>query len=273
MACIECGFFYVINYGVEQELLKQVFDESKRFFSLPPEEKMKLLHKENRGYTPLYAENLNPSSSSKGDSKESFYIGPLESISSHSNLNQWPSEELRNLERGVDILVATPGRLVDMIERARVSLRMIKNLALDEADRMLDMGFEPQIRRIVEQMEMPPPGARQMDMGFAKAFDEDGNVKQPKQLSINKVGHALHEIDPVFKKFSCSERLSSLLLSLDYKRPMIIQSMYIFKLSEAEKEIQRLLERCDGVSSNSPTSLFSMEAMDPPFLGEFGMEG
>ncbi|XP_028070687.1 phytanoyl-CoA dioxygenase isoform X1 [Camellia sinensis] len=75
-----------------------------------------------------------------------------------------------------------------------------------------------------------------------KAFDEDGNLKQPKQLSINKVGHgmwgilffffvlgSLHEIDPVFKKFSCSEKLSSLLLSLDYKRPVIIQSMYIFK--------------------------------------------
>ncbi|KAI8026299.1 putative vesicle-associated membrane protein 726 [Camellia lanceoleosa] len=45
------------------------------------------------------------------------------------------------------------------------------------------------------------------------------------------------------------------------------------QLSEAEKEIHRLLERCDGVSSNSPASLFSMEAMDPPpFLGEFGME-
>ncbi|XP_028100866.1 1-aminocyclopropane-1-carboxylate oxidase-like isoform X2 [Camellia sinensis] len=64
-ACIECGFFYLINHGVEQELLKQVFDESKRFFSLPLEEKMKLLHRETRGYTPLYAENLNPSSSSK----------------------------------------------------------------------------------------------------------------------------------------------------------------------------------------------------------------
>ncbi|CAL5359810.1 unnamed protein product [Camellia sinensis] len=78
----------------QQELLKQVFDESKRFFSLPLEEKKTLLHRETRGYTPLYAENLNPSSSSKGDSKESFYIGPLESISSHSNLNQWPSEEV-----------------------------------------------------------------------------------------------------------------------------------------------------------------------------------
>lgn len=62
--------------------------------------------------------------------------------------------QLRELERGVDILVATPGRLVDLLERARVSLQMIRYLALDEADRMLDMGFEPQIRKIVN--EIPP---------------------------------------------------------------------------------------------------------------------
>ncbi|KAJ8640329.1 hypothetical protein MRB53_017023 [Persea americana] len=62
-----------------------------------------------------------------------------------------------------------------------------------------------------------------------KAFDDDGNLKQPKQLSINKVGHALHEIDPVFRKFSRSEKVSSLLVSLGYKKPVIIQSMYIFK--------------------------------------------
>ncbi|CAK9154043.1 unnamed protein product [Ilex paraguariensis] len=50
--------------------------------------------------------------------------------------------ELRCLEQGVDFLVASPGRLVDMIERAKVSLQKVKYLALDEADRMLDMGFE-----------------------------------------------------------------------------------------------------------------------------------
>ncbi|CAN6681182.1 unnamed protein product [Malus baccata var. baccata] len=71
------------------------------------------------------------------------------------------SQQLRMLERGCDILVATPGRLVDMIERSRVSLRNVKYLALDEADRMLDMGFEPKIRRIVEQMDMSRSGARQ----------------------------------------------------------------------------------------------------------------
>ncbi|XP_059440978.1 2-oxoglutarate-dependent dioxygenase ecdK-like isoform X2 [Corylus avellana] len=55
---------------------------------------MKLARKEHRGYTPLYAENLDPTSTSKGDSKESFYIGPLEDITTVVDLNQWPSEEV-----------------------------------------------------------------------------------------------------------------------------------------------------------------------------------
>ncbi|KAE9463204.1 hypothetical protein C3L33_04886, partial [Rhododendron williamsianum] len=82
------------------------------------------------------------------------------------------NQQLRELERGVDILVATPGRLVDLLERARVSLEMIKYLALDEADRMLDMGFEPQIRKIVEQMDMPPPGVRQTLL-FSATFPKE----------------------------------------------------------------------------------------------------
>lgn len=76
------------------------------------------------------------------------------------------------MERGVDILVATPGRLVDIIERERVSLTRIKYLALDEADRMLDMGFEHQIRKIVQQMQMPPPGVRQTLL-FSATFPND----------------------------------------------------------------------------------------------------
>ncbi|CAI8610290.1 unnamed protein product [Vicia faba] len=81
-------------------------------------------------------------------------------------------QQLRVLERGVDILVATPGRLVDMIERERVSLKKIKYLALDEADRMLDMGFEHQIRNIVQQMNMPPPGDRQTLL-FSATFPDN----------------------------------------------------------------------------------------------------
>ncbi|XP_050265807.1 2-oxoglutarate-Fe(II) type oxidoreductase hxnY [Quercus robur] len=93
-ACIDYGFFYLVNHGMEEELVGKVFEESKKFFLLPLEEKMKMPRKEHRGYTPLYAENLDPTSSSKGDSKESFYIGPLEDITTPVNLNQWPSEEI-----------------------------------------------------------------------------------------------------------------------------------------------------------------------------------
>ncbi len=63
--------------------------------------------------------------------------------------------QLRELERGCDILVATPGRLSDLIERGRVGLSCVRFLCLDEADRMLDMGFEPQIRRSVQDMNPP----------------------------------------------------------------------------------------------------------------------
>ncbi|KAL3625392.1 DEAD-box ATP-dependent RNA helicase 37 [Castilleja foliolosa] len=82
------------------------------------------------------------------------------------------NHQLRELEKGVHILVATPGRLVDLLERAKVSLQRIRYLALDEADRMLDMGFEPQIRKIVEQMDMTPRGERQT-MLFSATFPKE----------------------------------------------------------------------------------------------------
>lgn len=78
-------------------------------------------------------------------------------------------EQLRQLERGCDLLIATPGRLVDLIERGRLSMESVRFLCLDEADRMLDMGFEPQIRRIVEQEGMPTEEDRQT-MLFSATF-------------------------------------------------------------------------------------------------------
>ncbi|CAN4093657.1 unnamed protein product [Withania somnifera] len=60
--------------------------------------------------------------------------------------------QLRELSRGVDIVVATPGRLNDILEMRRLSLGQVSYLVLDEADRMLDMGFEPQIRKIVKEV-------------------------------------------------------------------------------------------------------------------------
>lgn len=60
--------------------------------------------------------------------------------------------QARDLERGVEVVIATPGRLIDFLERGVTNLRKCTYLVLDEADRMLDLGFEPQIRKIIEQI-------------------------------------------------------------------------------------------------------------------------
>jgi ATP-dependent RNA helicase DDX5/DBP2 len=60
--------------------------------------------------------------------------------------------QIRDLQRGVEVAIATPGRLIDMLESQKTNLRRVTYLVLDEADRMLDMGFEPQIRKIIGQI-------------------------------------------------------------------------------------------------------------------------
>ncbi|VFQ91463.1 unnamed protein product [Cuscuta campestris] len=95
-ACNECGFFYLVNHGVEKELLAAVFEESRKFFSRPHEQKLRSLSKGGRGFIPLYAHKLDANSStSKGDAKESFTIGPLlENGESGDDLNIWPREDV-----------------------------------------------------------------------------------------------------------------------------------------------------------------------------------
>ncbi|KAF8566749.1 hypothetical protein P879_03087 [Paragonimus westermani] len=80
--------------------------------------------------------------------------------------------QLIEVSKGCNLLVATPGRLTDVIERGRIGLDHCRFLILDEADRMLDMGFEPQIRRIVEQDNLPPSGKRQTLM-FSATFPHE----------------------------------------------------------------------------------------------------
>ncbi len=59
----------------------------------------------------------------------------------------------------MEIVIATPGRLIDMLNTRVTNLRRVTYLVLDEADRMLDMGFEPQIRTIVDQARVRRPDA------------------------------------------------------------------------------------------------------------------
>ncbi|XP_039795323.1 2-oxoglutarate-Fe(II) type oxidoreductase hxnY-like isoform X2 [Panicum virgatum] len=93
-ACVEYGFFYVINHGVDRGLLERVFAESRSFFQQPMEAKMALRkNSSHRGYTAPYSEKFDDHPGSRGESKETFYIGPAGDVDSHNDVNQWPPEE------------------------------------------------------------------------------------------------------------------------------------------------------------------------------------
>jgi len=81
-------------------------------------------------------------------------------------------DQQRELGNGCDILVGTPGRLIDLVDKGLIALSSVKFLILDEADRMLDMGFEKDIRKIVEERDMPGPDYRQTLM-FSATFPKD----------------------------------------------------------------------------------------------------
>ncbi|KAI9285636.1 hypothetical protein BC943DRAFT_322691 [Umbelopsis sp. AD052] len=61
------------------------------------------------------------------------------------------------------------------------------------------------------------------------AFDDNGDLKYPKSRAINKIGHALHELDPAFKEFSITPAMSAIAHSLGFEKPQVLQSMLIFK--------------------------------------------
>jgi len=84
--------------------------------------------------------------------------------------------QLRALAEGVEIAICTPGRLQDFLNRGVISMEAVKHLVLDEADRMLDMGLEPQIRSIIEDFGMPKSGRGPDDrqtMMFSATFPSE----------------------------------------------------------------------------------------------------
>jgi len=127
--------------------------------------------------------------------------------------------QLRDLSRGCDMLVATPGRLSDIIDRGNISLSRIRFLVLDEADRMLDMGFEPQIRKIVEQFDMPRTGHRQTLM-FSATFPKEIQVLARcflynyVFLTVGRVGSTTELVTQKFIRVSNESEKESLLLDI-----------------------------------------------------------
>ena len=114
--------------------------------------------------------------------------------------------QVQKLRAGVDIVVACPGRLLDHLHQRTINLSTLEILVLDEADRMFDMGFLPDVRRIIKQL----PQKRQTLMFSAtmpesirkltdEALDDPVTVKVGQTAPANTVSHALYPVDQHLK--------------------------------------------------------------------------
>lgn len=148
---------------------------------------------------------------------------PLRSFVVFGGVNINP--QIHALRNGVDILVATPGRLLDLVGQKVVDLSKVEVLVLDEADRMLDMGFMPDLRRILKLL----PKKRQ-NLLFSATFSQeiktlaDGFLVSPKLLEVTRpnsttelVSQVIHPVDGKRKK----DLLSHLIKSQDWKQVLV----------------------------------------------------
>lgn len=128
--------------------------------------------------------------------------------------------QIRDLRGGCDILVATPGRLTDLMDRGYISLEDIRYLCLDEADRMLDMGFEKQIRHIVSGSNMPNVGERQTLMfsaTFPKPIQKLASefLRDYVFLKVGKLGSTTDSITQQVKYVEDDQKKEELLYTID----------------------------------------------------------
>lgn len=118
--------------------------------------------------------------------------------------------QIQNLRRGFDIVVATPGRLLDHISRGTIDLSQVRYLVLDEADRMLDMGFKEDIDQIIETLD-----EKRKIFLFSATIDQTikqiakNFMQEPKTIEIGEVGIA-EEIEEQFIHLNRNEKLAKL---------------------------------------------------------------
>ncbi|XP_032520896.1 uncharacterized protein LOC116772734 isoform X1 [Danaus plexippus] len=152
----------------------------------------------------------------------------------------------RTLERGVEIVIATPGRLIDFLEKDTTNLRRCTYLVLDEADRMLDMGFEPQIRKIIEQIRPD----RQVLMWSATWPKEVQNLAEEFlhdyiQINIGSLSlsanHNILQIVDVCEEWEKNDKLLTLLteISSEEETKTIIFAETKRKVDDITKSINR----------------------------------
>jgi len=132
--------------------------------------------------------------------------------------------QIAKLKRGVDILVATPGRLLDLINQGKADLTHIEFFVLDEADRMLDMGFIHDIRKVLKIL----PKKRQ-NLLFSATFSEEikrlasGFLQSPSFIEVarNKTSHQVTQIVHPVNKSRKRALLSKLILEGDWQQVLV----------------------------------------------------
>ena len=119
------------------------------------------------------------------------------------------NRQRERLSKGVDILVATPGRLLDFMDRRVIDLRRVEVLIIDEADRMLDMGFIPDVRRIVYKT---PHKKKRQTLFFSATFNEDVMrladqwTLQPHHVAIEPDSVAVDTVEQKFWLVAANEK-------------------------------------------------------------------
>lgn len=137
-------------------------------------------------------------------------------------------EQIDRLRRGVDLIVATPGRLLDHVQRRTVNLSGIEKLVLDEADRMLDMGFIPDIRRII-----PLLSDERQTLMFSATFNsgirdlargllQDPAIVEvaPENLTVEQISQCVHPVDRARK----TELIAHLVKEGDWRQVLVFTS-------------------------------------------------
>jgi ATP-dependent RNA helicase RhlE len=137
------------------------------------------------------------------------YCG-LKHLAVYGGVSQY--HQVKNLQKGVDILIATPGRLLDLVMQRYISLQQIKIFVLDEADRMLDMGFINDVRKIVAKL----PEKRQTLFFSATMPPDIVNLSQsilnnPVNIEITRVSSAAETVEQAVYFVEKSDKRSLLI--------------------------------------------------------------
>ena len=166
------------------------------------------------------------------------------------------NKQIRALEAGCDMLVATPGRLIDLVEHKHVDLTHVEVLVLDEADRMLDMGFWPSVRRIMSEL----PQERQ-NLLFSATIPPsikstiDAMLKDPAYVEISQVGQTAETVEEHLCPITQGQKtqlLHELIRSGGAQAPASPERVLVFC---------RTKQRVDDVSRSLKQAGFSVDVM------------